>query len=113
MRVADNRTLGMALLISGTVLCVFLAGCGRPTAEPLDRQPVLQADRYDRAISELDRVLEKNPRDARAYYERGLVYYSKGEYDKARQDVQKAQNLGYQVPPEFLKLLFEGLSENR
>ncbi len=103
----------MALLISGTVLFMVLAGCSRQSLQPLNREPVVQADRYDRAISELDRVLEKNPRDARAYYERGLVYYSMGEYDKARQDVQKAQSLGYQVPPEFLKLLFEGLLENK
>ena len=97
---------------SGMVLCVFLAGCSRQSSEPVNREPVLQTDRYDRAISELDRVLEKNPRDARAYYERGLVYYNKGEYDKARQDVQRAQSLGYQVPPEFLKLLSETSQKN-
>jgi tetratricopeptide (TPR) repeat protein len=117
MRVADNRTLGMALLRSGTALCVFLASCGPAilpgSPETVNREIVLQADRYDRAISEFNRVLEKNPRDARAYYERGLVYYNMGEYDKASQDVRRAQSLGYQVPPEFLKLLSEGLSENR
>ena len=112
MRVADNRTLGMALLRSGMVLCVFLAGCSR-SPEPVNRELVLQAERYDRAISEFDKVLEKNPRDARAYYERGLVYYNKGEYDKAWQDVHKAQSLGYQVPPEFLKLLSEVTQQNR
>jgi tetratricopeptide (TPR) repeat protein len=112
MRVADNRTLGMALLISGMALCVFLAGCSSPSPEPLDRKPVLQADRYDRAISEFNRVLERNPQDARAYYERGLVYYNMGKYDKASQDARMAQSLGYQVPPEFLKLLSEGLQKD-
>lgn len=117
MRVADDRTLRRALLRSGMVLCVFLAGCspailpGSP--EAVNRELVLQTDRYDRAISEFDRVLEKNPRDARAYYERGLVYYNKGEYDKAWQDVQRAQSLGYQVQPEFLKLLSEVSQRNR
>ena len=113
MRVADNRMLGMALLRSGTVLCLFLGACSSRSPEPVNREPVLLAERYDRAISEFDRVLERNPRDARAYYERGLVYYNKGEYDKAWQDVHKAQSLGYQVPPEFLKLLSEVSQQNR
>ena len=112
-QVADNRTLGRALLRSSAVLCVILAGCSRPAAEPPDGQPVLKADRYDRAIAESNRVFERNPRDARAYYERGLVYYNKGEYDKAWQDVHRAQSLGYQVPPEFLKLLSETSQKNQ
>ena len=113
MRVTDNRTLRRALLRFGTALCVFLAGCSTRAPEPVDREPVFQADRYDRAISEFNNVLEKNPRDARAYYERGLVYYNKGEYDKAWQDVHKAQSLGYQVPPEFIRLLSEVSQKNR
>ncbi len=113
MRVADNRTLRRELLKSGAALCALLAGCSRQSLEPVNRERVAQADRYDRAISEFDKVLEKNPRDARAYYERGLVHYNMGEYDQARQDVQKAQSLGYQVPPEFLKLLSESVSEKR
>jgi len=113
MRVTDNRTLRRALLRSGTALCVFLAGCSTRAPKPVDREPVFQADRYDRAISEFNKVLEKNPRDARAYYERGLVYYNKGEYDKAWQDVHKAQSLGYHVPPEFIRLLSEVSQKNR
>jgi len=113
VRVADIRTLRRALLRSGVVLCVFLAGCSRPAVESSDRQPVLKADRYDRAISQFRRVLEQNPRDARTYYERGLIYYNKGEYDKAWQDVRKAQSLGYRVPPEFLSLLSESSQKNQ
>ena len=113
MRVADNGMLRRALLRYGAAICVFLAGCSRQPVEPVNTQPVLQADRYDRAISHFNRVLEKNPRDARTYYERGLVYYNKGEYDKAWQDMQMAQDLGYQVPPEFLALLSEVVHQNR
>ena len=60
---------------------------------------------YDRAISDFDKAIELNPRLAEAYYNRGLSYYFKREYDKAWDDVHKAQALGYQIHPGFLKAL--------
>ena len=112
--IADNKTLKSTLLRSGVAFYLFFAGCGDKPAEPVGQQNILvQTDRYDRAISELSRVLEKNPQNARAYYERGLVYYEKGEYDKARQDIRKAQSLGYDVPAEFLRLLSEASGDIR
>lgn len=104
----DNKTLNSALLRSGIGVCLFLTACSNRPVEPVNQENTfVQADRYDRAISELSRVLEKNPQNARACYERGLIYYDKGEYDKAWEDVRKAQSLGYQVPAEFLRLLSE------
>jgi len=44
---------------------------------------------------------------AEAYYNRGIAYYSRKEYDKAWDDVYKAQGLGFQIHPGFLKLLRE------
>ena len=112
--IADNKTLKSTLLRSGMAFCLFLAGCGDKPVEPVGQQNILvRTDRYDRAISELSRVLEKNPQNARAYYERGLVYYEKGQYDRAWQDVRKAQSLGYDVPAEFLRLLSEASAERR
>ena len=64
-------------------------------------------DLFDEAIRQFDRTLEINPRFAEAYVNRGVAYYYKKEYDKAWEDVHKAQGLGYQVPPEFLKALRE------
>jgi tetratricopeptide (TPR) repeat protein len=60
---------------------------------------------YDKAISDYNQALRINPNDAIAYYNRAIAYYCKGNYNKAWEDVRKAQNLGYQVNPEFLKLL--------
>jgi hypothetical protein len=36
-----------------------------------------------------------------------------GEYDKAWEDVNKAQSLGYHVSPEFLKDLREALGRDK
>jgi tetratricopeptide (TPR) repeat protein len=43
-----------------------------------------------------------NPGYAVAYYNRGRAYYLKGEYDKSWEDIKKARDLGYKIPPKFL-----------
>ena len=62
---------------------------------------------YDLAIADCTKAIELNPKDAGAYNNRGFAYYSKGKYDKAWEDVHKAESLGYQVDLEFLKDLRE------
>ena len=42
-----------------------------------------------------------------SYCNRGVAYYHKREYDKAWEDVHKAQSLGYQVNSGFLKAIRE------
>jgi len=42
-----------------------------------------------------------------AHYNRAAAYYHKRQYDKAWEDVHKAQSMEYQIPPDFLKALRE------
>jgi len=58
---------------------------------------------YNLAISDYTKVLEINPKDARVYCDRGWTYYLKKEYDKSWKDINKAQELGYQIPPKYLE----------
>ena len=58
-------------------------------------------------------ALEIDPRYAQSYYNRGLDYYYREEYDKAWDDVEKEQNLGYNVQTEFLKDLLESLGKEK
>ena len=62
---------------------------------------------YDKAISDYDKAIEINPSFGKAIFIRGVANYFKGEYSKAWEDVDKAQKLGYQVHPGFLKALSE------
>ena len=52
-------------------------------------------------------LLFRTKRIAVAYAERALIYYIKKEYDKAWEDVHKAQSLGQEVREGFLKALRE------
>ena len=49
---------------------------------------------YDKAIADLSKAIELNPKDAKAYYNRGLAYgKGKGQFDKAIADFTKAIEL--------------------
>ena len=57
---------------------------------------------YDQAISDFNKTVEIDSRFVEAYFNRAIVYFLVEEYDKSLLDVIKAQQLGYQVPLEFL-----------
>jgi tetratricopeptide (TPR) repeat protein len=57
----------------------------------LDRGKAYAATRqFDRAISDLNIAIEKNPNDAKAYGLRGLAYKYQDRYDKAISDFNRA-----------------------
>ncbi len=58
-----------------------------------------------KAISDFNKVIEIDPKNAWAYYNRGRAYYLKNEYDRSWEDINKAQALGYKIPAEFLENL--------
>jgi tetratricopeptide (TPR) repeat protein len=64
-------------------------------------------NQHDRAIADYSNALDINPRYAKAYYDRGVAYYFKGEYEKSWADIRRAQNLAYQIPPQFLERLYK------
>jgi len=57
---------------------------------------------YGRALSDFNKSTEIDPGFVEAYYHRAIVYFHLEEYDKSLSDVIKAQQLGYQIPVEFL-----------
>jgi tetratricopeptide (TPR) repeat protein len=62
----------------------------------------LQKKQFDQAISLLNKSLEINPSVALAYFSRARAYYSIKEYDQSWQDIKKAQDMGYEIPSEFV-----------
>ena len=47
----------------------------------------------DQTIHELEEVIQRNPEDARAYSDRGRIYFEKGNYNQAVTDYDKAIEL--------------------
>jgi len=50
---------------------------------------------FDGSIVYYSKAIELKPDYAHAYYNRGIAYYYKGEYERAKEDYRKACELGY------------------
>jgi tetratricopeptide (TPR) repeat protein len=66
---------------------------------------------YDDAISDFNQAIKMQPKFAQAYNNRGYAYYFNGEYKKAWDDVNKAQDLGHPVNSKFLMSLQKALGK--
>jgi len=63
----------------------------------------LQRRQFGQAISDFNRALEIDPGFAEAYFSRGRAYCTEKEYNESWEDIKKAQDLGYKIPPEFFE----------
>lgn len=67
---------------------------------------------YDQAIADYTKALEIDPRTAAVgYVSRAIAHHGLKNYDKAWDDVRKAQDLGYKFDTEFLKEFLKNLRE--
>ncbi len=73
----------------------------------------MKKGQYDQAISDYTKVLEINPKDAEVYNIRGRAYYFEGKYKESWEDLNKAEGLGYSVPPEFFDDLRNALGRRK
>ena len=58
----------------------------------------------DLALKDFDAALKIKPDDADIYYNRAVVYSAKGEEQKAKEDFQKAAEMGHNKARQYLKL---------
>jgi tetratricopeptide (TPR) repeat protein len=62
----------------------------------------LRKKEFEQAISLFNKSLKIRPKYAEAYVSRGRGYYFRGEFDKSWEDIERAKDLGYKIPAEFL-----------
>ena len=88
----------MALCCSTTLLWELLAehpkigGFGTPFQTGSDYS---DTGDYEKAVLNFDESIRLNPKNASAYYKRGIAYQGLGEDERAERDFQKAKELGY------------------
>ncbi|MGM0557994.1 MAG: tetratricopeptide repeat protein [Myxococcota bacterium] len=61
-----------------------------------------QSEKYDRAVDQINRVIEEFPKNEEYVFIRGRIYFDRGNYDTARQDFNKA----YELNPRYHKAYF-------
>jgi len=87
---------------------------GYPASAVLHRvwgEEYMNKGKYDLAIAEFTKALTISPDMGHAYFNRGLAYAEKSEYDNALNDVQKAQEVGYNVDKEIVYRLRESVAK--
>jgi Flp pilus assembly protein TadD len=57
---------------------------------------------YTRAVADINRAIEMEPRNGLYYYGRGRTYLLAGEKDRAMQDFRKAAGLGDEDAQAYL-----------
>jgi len=68
---------------------------------------------FDNAIADCSKAIEIDPSLAEVYHYRGVAYFEEREYEKAWDDVNKAQDLGFTVHSGFLKNLREASGKQK
>lgn len=61
--------------------------------------------RIDEALEMYDKALAIKPDLARAYYNKAVVFWRKGDYDQSWQNVDKCRELGEEPPKTFIQRL--------
>jgi tetratricopeptide (TPR) repeat protein len=85
------------ILYTLVLTLIFTIGCDTTAVEKTKEDYIHRGVAYygkgqfDKAISDYNKAIEINPRDAIPYYNRGLAYgKGKGQFDKAISDYNKA-----------------------
>jgi tetratricopeptide (TPR) repeat protein len=64
--------------------------------------------KHDQAIADFTTVIEQQPNNANAHYNLGLAYFEKGNYDLARDEVKRADAMGFPLKGLQNKLKAKG-----
>lgn len=65
--------------------------------------PILDWAITDMRYKDYDKVIELNPKDANAYFNRGIAYQKLGSDNNMKQDAKIAARLGYKEAQDFLR----------
>jgi tetratricopeptide (TPR) repeat protein len=83
MTIVQNKLMSKGMLLTLVMfICISVAGCASDSANYLSRgTSYAKKGEFDRAISDYDKAVVRDPENAEIYANRGYVYFLKGEYD--------------------------------
>src|SRR3989338_8803906 len=62
-----------------------------------------QIGKADSALLDINKAIFLNDNNGSYYFGRAIIEMDLGDFEKCRQDIDKAQQLGFQVPPAFIQ----------
>ena len=101
MTIVQNKLMSKGILLTLVMfICISVAGCASDSVNYLSRGTACaKKGEFDRAISNYDKAVLRDPENAKIYANRGYVYFLKGEYDRAISDHSTA----IKVNPKYAK----------
>lgn len=85
------------------MICGFIDSCNEKLKQEPDNINILRtrgilynlAEKYDKAITDFERIIDTMPSDASTYYLKSDCYFNKGEFDLAKRDYMRALKLQF------------------
>ncbi|MBI2722033.1 MAG: tetratricopeptide repeat protein [Bacteroidetes bacterium] len=85
------------------MICGFLDSCNEKLNQEPNNVNVIRtrgilynlAEKYDKAITDFERIIDEMPSDVSAYYLKGDCHFHKGEFDLAKRDYMRALKLQF------------------
>jgi len=87
------------------MICGFLDSCNEKLKQEPDNINIIRirgilynlAEKYDKAITDFERIIDTMPSDASAYYLKSDCHFNKGEFDLAKRDYMRALKLQFET----------------
>jgi len=91
------------MILRQKMICEFLDSCSERLKQEPDNIDVIRirgilynlAEKYDKAITDFERIIATIPSDVSAYYLKSDCYFNKGEFDLAKRDYMRALKLQF------------------
>jgi tetratricopeptide (TPR) repeat protein len=85
------------------MVCGFIDTCNEKLKQEPDNLDIIRtrgilynlAEKYDKAITDFERIINEIPADISAYYLKGDCHFNKGEFDLAKRDYMRALKLQF------------------
>lgn len=91
-----KTTLKRALILPAALSFAIAAGAQEFPNEPYEfllAKEAAEEGRYDEAISRLDRIIEKDPKDPILLFERAMMFIDSGRFEKAEAELRQVVKL--------------------